>query len=124
MSETSLEYGKCLLCAKRPARCLPWSRCISIYVCAEYLCFLSFPCGSTLISLHSTQQTFIEPLLCAGNSPDSLLCLFLHHINVTALLEVKAVSKRKYVNQRHLLVFKEIIKKVFFFITGVYRNIP
>lgn len=73
MAKTSLEYGKCLLCAKLLAQCLTQSRCLSIYVCAKYLLFLSFPCGSVLIPLHPIQQTFIELLLHAGNSTDSLL---------------------------------------------------
>lgn len=71
MSKTSLEYGKCLLCAKLLAQRVTQSRCLSIYVCAKYLLFLLFPCGSTLISLHPIQQTFIEPLPHAGNSTES-----------------------------------------------------
>jgi len=96
MLKSSLEYGRCLLCAKLLAQRLTQSRCLSIYVCATYLPFLSFPCGSTLVSLHPIQQTFIEPLPHAGNSTDSLLlCLFLPPLNVFALLEIKTCVKRK-----------------------------
>lgn len=121
MSKPSLECGKCLLSAKLPEQCLTWSGRISIYVRAKHPCFLSFPCGSTLTLRHSIQQTFIEPLLRAGTSPDSpILCLNLlphyHH----CLIRSKGLCL-KTVSQKHLLFLRGRYKIVF--ITGVCRNI-
>lgn len=106
MSKTCLECGKCPLCAKLPVLCLTWSRCLSLYACAKYLRFLSFPCGSTLTSLHSIQQTFIQPLLCAGNCTDSLLLCLCLHIYIIVLIRSKDCVQKKNVNHRHLLFLR------------------
>lgn len=81
--------------------------------------FSLFPVGPYLFHYIQFSKHVLSPY-CVQGTPLILLCLFLHHINVIALLEVNTVSKRKHVSQRHLFLRGNII----FFITGFYRNIP
>lgn len=95
MSKTSLEYGKCLLCAKLTAQCLAQSRCISVYVHAKYLFFPFSMWLHAYFTLFNSAQRLGNPYCVQGTLLNLSFCAhFCHHIKCMALLEVKACVKK------------------------------